>query len=232
MSGIIDIHAHVIPHVDDGSHKTETSLTMLKESVNQGVESLICTPHFRKPFCISPEETIDAFNKFKERVKEANIPINLYLGQEIYCKEDFKEQIENKNVLTLNNTKFILLEFDFTKTCDVVDAVYEVESMGYIPVVAHLERYEYLTCDDAYEIKKNGGFIQINAESIVGKPGSKVKKFVKNLFKEGFVDFVASDIHHGRDNKILEAYKYVNKKYGEDAAEVVFKENAKRIIKG
>lgn len=230
---MIDIHSHIIPEVDDGSPNTETSVKLVKELYAQGVDGIICTPHYRKPYLKTPAEIQKKFLELKSAVEKENIPVNLYLGQEIYCKaNEYKETINSGAVLTMNGGKFILLEFDFHNYIDVADVVYEVKAMGYIPIVAHIERYSYMTDDDVYEIKKTGGLIQVNADSVIGGGGRGIKKTVKKLFKEGFVDFVASDVHSGREIVMSKAYDFVKRKYGEDAAAVTFDENAKRIIKG
>ena len=230
---MIDIHSHIIHGVDDGSSDLTTSISMLETAYTQGVDKLFCTPHYRKPYNKSPETIKEKFEELKTAASEKGIPVELYLGQEIYCKADeYKELLKSGAVLTMNGGRFVLLEFDFNNYTDVADVVYEVKTAGLIPIVAHIERYPYLNIDDAYEVKKAGGFIQVNADSVVGGGGRKVKKFVKSLFKEGFVDFVASDVHFGRTNNLKKAFEHVKKKFGEDAAEVVFNVNAKRIIKG
>lgn len=230
---MIDIHSHIIHGVDDGSPNIETSLTMLEQACLQGVDTVICTPHYRKPYNRSPESIRRKFEELKIAAAEKNIPVRLYLGQEIYCKAgEYKELLKSGNVLTVNDGRFVLLEFDFNNPIDVSDVVYEVKTMGFFPIVAHIERYPYLSIEDAYDVKKAGGLIQVNADSVIGNGGRGVKKIVKRLFREGFVDFVASDVHSGRPNNLKEAYEYVKKKFGIDAAEVVFNENAKRIIKG
>ena len=230
---MIDVHSHIIYGVDDGSPDVKTSLSMLENAVNQGTDKIFCTPHYRKPYNKSPEEIREKFLNLKNAANEKGLPVELYLGQEIYCKADeYRKLLKSGSVLTMNDGRFVLLEFDFNNSQDVADVVYEVKTMGLIPIVAHIERYPYLNIDDAYEVKKAGGFIQINADSVIGGGGKKVKKFVKTLFKEGFVDFVASDVHSGRENNLKKAFEYVKKKFGEDAAEVVFNVNAKRIIKG
>ena len=230
---MIDIHTHLIPKIDDGSPDMDASIKLVREMVNIGITDAICTPHFRKPYNETPEVTIERFNQLKAAVSAENLPIKLYLGQEIYCKPgEYKKLISDENVLPMNGSKFILLEFDFEVYADIADIVYEVKAMGYKPIVAHIERYSYMTDEDVYEIKKVGGLIQVNASSVIGSVGRRIKKTVKKLYKNGFVDFVASDIHVGRNNDMLKAYEYVRKKFGEDAAEVTFNQNAKRILKG
>lgn len=229
---MIDIHTHIIPEVDDGSRNLETSLSMLVEAENQGIQAVICTPHYRKPYNKTPAVIREKFEELKAAAAEKGINVKLFLGQEIYCKAgEYKSLIKSGEVLTMNGGKFVLLEFDFDNYIDIADVVYEVKAMGFIPIVAHIERYSYMTDEEVYEIKKVGGLIQVNADSVIGGGGRAMKKTVKKLFREGFVDFVASDVHSGRDNNFKKAYEYVLKKYGEDAAVVTFNENAKRIIK-
>lgn len=230
---MIDIHTHILPFLDDGSDSIENSLQLLKEEESMGVTDVICTPHFRAPHIKSAEETKAVFEDFKLKAKEAGINVNLHLGQEIAVEgKDVKALLRNGEILTVNDSKWVLIEFDFIKKCEIVEMVYELRNSGYIPIVAHLERYHYATEDIAYEIKVEGGYIQVNAGALVGKSARKNKKFAKRLIKGGFADFVASDVHHGRINNLLKAYQYVDKKFGRPAAEVLFKINAKKVIKG
>lgn len=233
---MIDIHAHILPFVDDGSDSLEKSLEMLRKEVELGVTDVVCTPHFRAPYTKTPEELKTAFEDFKKEVADAGIKINLHLGQEICVSGleeiDVKEKLKNGELLTVNDSKWVLIEFDFTRKCEIVEMVYELRNSGYIPIVAHLERYFYADDDVAYEIKVEGGYIQVNAGSLVGKVNRKTKKFAKELIKQGFVDFVASDVHSGRSNYLKEAYEFIQAKFGIAAAEVTCKINPKKMIKG
>ena len=233
---MIDIHTHILPLVDDGSDSVEATLSMLKVAVEQGITDVVCTPHFRHAHTCTPEEIRDVFAKTKELVEKENLPIKLYLGQEIYLRNDdtrgVRERLANGSVLTMNDTKYVLVEFDFNKECDIADAVYELVAVGYQPIVAHVERYRYLVLDDVMDIKASGGLIQINADSIVGKSKRVFAKRIKELFKNDLVDFVASDVHSDRENCFLESKAFIIKKFGAEVAEAVFKTNAEKILKG
>lgn len=227
---MVDIHNHALPFVDDGSADVEQSLNILSESCKDGVTDVILTPHYRNSFNKTPEELEAEFVKFKNAVSERGIPLNVYLGQEIFVTDALRNQLKNGQVLTLNGTKYVLIEFDYEKPCEVCETVYELVQAGYIPVVAHIERYSYLNVDDAIEVKQTGGLIQVNADSIVGENRKRYYGLIKKLFKLGLVDFVSSDIHCGRNNRLAEAKRFIEKKFGSDASEVTFRINGERII--
>ncbi len=229
---MIDIHTHILPFVDDGSLDNNISIDMLKECVNQGITDIILTPHYRKIYKLPPNVLKGEFEKFKKIVSDENLPVNLYLGQEIFIDEHYKRAFANKKVLSMNDSKFVLLEFDYDKYVDMTEIVYELKVLGYIPIIAHYERYLNSDLKTAFEIKSLGGLIQVNAESIVGKFKRRYYGLVKKLFKENLIDFVSSDVHHNRENLLLEANKFVEKKFGVDTANKVFTLNAKKIIKG
>lgn len=228
---MVDIHSHLLPNVDDGSDDITASIENLRQAYAQGVTDMILTPHYRDD-SKNVANLFEKFSAFKEQVKQSGVNINLYLGREIYVEKDYKQVIAQEQVATLNGTKYVLIEFEFDVERDVVNIVYELVRCGYVPVVAHFARYDYLNLQRAYEIKNAGGLIQINASEIVGKTSLKKKKLINELFKNCLVDFVASDMHLGRQFLMQKAYAKVLKKYGQNAVEAVFNDNAQKIIQG
>lgn len=229
---MIDVHTHVIPFVDDGSSSIEASISMIKLAIASGVTDLICTPHYRKNmFETSKQDIIANFIKLKEQVKKENLNVNLYLGQEIKYDKKTKIQILDNELLTINNLNYVLLEFSYNKDTDISEITYEYSLKGLKPIIAHIERYSYIkTIEDVLEIRNNGGLIQVNASTILGKHGLKAKRFVKKLIKNNLVDFIASDIHENREYNLKEAYIYVDKKFGKDVADNIFNNNATKLI--
>ena len=108
-----DIHSHVIPFVDDGSKDLGDSIQMLKKAYEIGVNKVFCTPHYRKPYNRSASSITRHFEELKQALENENIPIKLFLGQEIYAEDNIVELLENGTVLTMNGTKYVLIEFDF-----------------------------------------------------------------------------------------------------------------------
>lgn len=228
---MVDIHAHVLPNVDDGSANENFSFDMLFEASRQGITDVILTPHFRREYQKTHAELIAAFDHFCAQKEQLGLDVNLYLGQEAFISSQFKKDIKDGKIFTLCGTQYLLVEFDFDVDHDVAEIVYDLVNLGFKPIVAHIERYSYADISVAREIKAVGGYIQVNAQSVTARFG-KLKKKVKELFKEGLVDFVASDIHQGRENQMKKAYGKVAKRYGRATADAVFNLNAQKIIKG
>ena len=229
---MIDVHSHIFPFVDDGSCSIEQSLTMLKEMEAQGVTDVICTPHYGDEYVCEIEKLQNAFSELNKEKDNKGINVNLYLGQEILYDKKVKANLLNGKNISLNGTPYLLVEFDYCSDFDMTEAVYTLVKEGYKPIVAHFERYTFVDVMTAQEIKNLGGYIQVNASSLVNKFGCKFGKRTKTLFAEDLVDFVASDLHFIRKNKMKTAYKIVEKKYGKEKADIVFVENPKKIING
>jgi len=228
---MIDIHNHILPNVDDGSISLDTSIFLLKEAKKNGIKKIICTPHHRKKmFETATNKIIEEYNVLKEKAKEFGI--DLYLGQEIRCNKyaDLLNYIQKKNVLSMNYNNILLLEFSYSNDPDINEIIYHAKIKGYKVIIAHIERYSYLTFEDIYNLKQSGAYIQVNAESVVGINGSKIKKLIKKLIKEDLVDFVASDMHYNREVHYLDAYNYILKKFGKLKADKLFNDNAEDLL--
>ena len=194
---MIDLHTHIIPQVDDGSKSLEMSIKMLELEVQNGVEQVMFTPHFM--YDSNSEEK-------KEKIKAQyhllisncpELPLKTYLGAEIMYNENLYQRIENGNeVFTLANSKYLLVEFPFhSPHYRIVDKLYMMVTKGYNVILAHPERYLYLTIDDINEIKSCGILVQINTSSLLKDFGKEVYKRAITMMQNGFVDFVASDCH-------------------------------------
>lgn len=228
---MIDIHNHILPCVDDGSSDVDTSIFLLKEAANQGIKKIICTPHYVKNMFETNLEVIN--NSFKSISSFADeLDIKIALGQEVMCYKpnDLLEMIPRNNIMPLGNSRYFLLEFPYTTYTDISEAVYNASLYNYGVIIAHIERYEYVDFNEVKYLKEIGALIQVNAESIIKPMSFKNKRFIKKLLDNDLVDFIASDIHQGRINYMLKAYKKIHQKYGAHRANKLFSENAEKYL--
>ena len=236
----VDAHTHIVPCVDDGSTSLDASIKMIEEEIGMGVKTILCTPHYRKGMFESDNELIEInFKALCDKVCELGLDVKLYLGREIYVNsihggyERTLDRIRSGEVKGYNNTNNYLLEFSYTKEIDIGEVAYSMKTNGFTPVIAHIERYTYLVDDleKIYDIKNNGGIIQVNASSIIGKDGFRIKRYTKKLLENDLVDIISSDIHENRVNYFKKAYDYICKKFNKELADKLFFENPIKLIK-
>ncbi len=225
---MVDVHSHVLPFVDDGSDSLENSVALVKKLCDDGVKKIILTPHYKIGINeIDKSELFKIFQDFQIEIKNRGFEVELYLGQEVFCNSKIFSLLKEDKVHTINGTKYLLIEFDYFNYIDILDYAYNIKAMGYIPVIAHIERYVYLDADTLIGLHQLGALIQVNASSIIGDYGKKFQKKVFAAIKSGIVNFVATDVHHGREVLLSSAYKIVSKKFGKNVAENLFINNAK-----
>lgn len=191
-----DIHSHVLHNTDDGAKNLNMSLYLLEESLRGGVTDIIATPHFY-PLRDTLEEytnKVEAnFKELKEAIKDKNVP-NIYLGYEVLYYSGIS-RAESLKKLTLNGSKYILLEPDYYN----LDRAFLFELLrlrenGLVPIIAHIERYYKVW---GYKkilsfIKENGILTQVNATSFFGRHYNRV---LETLTQEDLITFIASDTH-------------------------------------
>lgn len=233
---LCDIHCHILFGVDDGPQDIEESIEMLREAEHDGIENIILTPHFRHEMFEYDLARVDGnFTALKERIQKENIKINIFLGCEYHINSLIVQDIKSGRVHTLNDSKYVLIEFSSVSTeRDFRDYTYQLVSRGYIPIIAHAERYEALQknislCD---ELKDKGALIQVNAASILGEDGFKIKRTARKMLKYDVIDFIASDAHDMamRKNHLAKCYAYMIKHLEVSYVDDLFSLNFKRIV--
>lgn len=235
MKNYIDIHTHIMPEVDDGAKSFEESLELLKIAYQNGTNQFVLTPHYRGSYKNYSSILQPKFEVFSKKVAEVFPDIQLYLGTEIHYDSTVAEKLTNKQLVTLNNTQYCLLELSnrFSKS-KMLDAVYEVVATGFIPIIAHIEHYDVFRDNLGLvaEVINIGAFIQVNADSILGKNGLSKKRYCKFLLKNHCVHFVASDCHDVKYRPPLlnKCYNKVSSKYGTDYANKIFCDNQKMVL--
>ena len=232
---LIDIHCHLLYGVDDGSKSLEESVEMLKIAKKQGITGIILTPHLRHGMFSHPLEKIEKHYK-KLKPYSERLGIELKLGTEYHVATDMIDAFKDGRCHTLADTQYILTEYSHASEYSFVHKMTrEALFAGYVPVIAHVERYECLrNIDRIEELRNMGALIQVNADSILGLDGRHFKKYTKKLLKEDLVDVVGSDSHGVKERacNMKKCYDYVAKKFGEDYAEELMQITPENIING
>ena len=198
-----DIHNHLIFGIDDGSESIETSIKILNEMSNRGVTEIVLTPHYilDSIYTANITEKKQRLKKLNQKLKELNININLYLGNEVYIDSSLSSKL--RSISTLNNSRYLLIELPLNNKCLILEEVlYQLKQKNLIPIIAHPERYTSYDEDYSFfeNLIKKGCLLQGNIGSIYGDYGKKSQKMIKELLKRGMIHFIGSDIHHSSSN--------------------------------
>ena len=231
---LIDIHCHILPKVDDGPDSVEESLKILKDMKRQGIKHVIVTPHYRpEMFEPSMKRVIYSYRHLRDIAYEMGVSMSL--GCEYYRNEQIIEHMDNRKRPSMAGSRYVLIEFSMNDLFPTIrNYVYELITHGYQPIIAHVERY--FCCqkmEKIQELKDMGALVQLNAGSVLGEEGWKLKIFCLDLMKKDLVDFVASDTHNTSDRKLnlKKCASYVTKKMGKQYAERIFFNNPLNILK-
>tara|TARA_R110002049_G_scaffold87533_3_gene221956 strand:+ start:8334 stop:9080 length:747 start_codon:yes stop_codon:yes gene_type:complete len=199
MEGFVDIHCHILPGIDDGAANVEESLQLIEKLTQLGVSEFVATPHVMQDFYPNDAETIgNAFQKLLEAIdasKLSNIVINP--AAEYMMDEYFEEHVLNNNLFTLKKN-IVLVEMSyFQAPINLVDIIWKIKKHGYIPVLAHPERYSYYHNNKEHynRLKQLGCYFQLNLLSLSNHYGSNVQKTAEYLINENLIDFVGTDTH-------------------------------------
>lgn len=233
---MIDIHSHILPGTDDGAGTFDDSIEILSDLSSNGVTDIIATPHFIKEsqYTSPVEDNKALLCELVERLKEEDISINVFLGNEIYIDEDIKGLIDAGQIFPLNGGEYLLVEFPLNDEFpNYEDYLSSLLADGYKVILAHPERYEiaqedYSVLEDLYEL---GVLFQCNIGSIYGKYGKSAQKLLKRLAKDKKIFTFGTDTHHaGGGRNIGVAYRKLLKYYSKDELEKLMIKNPQKII--
>ncbi len=231
---MIDIHCHILYGVDDGAGDATISRKMIDRMAQIGVTDIIVTPHFRHHMFSYPTQKIEeAFQTVKEYAAQKQIRV--FPGCEYHVDHDIFENLASGRVHSMADTSYVLTEYSYSSDLDrIMHYTQELIMHGWKPIIAHVERYEVFQRKPMLveDVLDAGAMIQVNADAVLGLDGRLLKKVTKKLLDHDLVDFIASDAHDldERATHMDECFTYISKKYGDEAAQILFERNARKIL--
>ena len=234
---MIDVHAHILPGMDDGAEDIYDTLEMLQTAADCGVTGIVATPHCNIPERFHnyfSQKYKECFVRVKKAVQEEGIPIQVFPGMEVFATYNLPDLVLERKIISLNHSKYMLIEFAFDEDPDWADRILKlVKRMGRIPVIAHAERYEFVQnqLPILYKWKKKGYHIQINKGSFLGRFGKKAKQVAYFMMDHNLVTVIASDAHSPdrRTTYMTEVYNELRAEYPKEYLDILFRENPRRI---
>ena len=198
LTNFTDHHSHILPGVDDGVKKMETSLKVLERYEQLGIAEVWCTPHVMEDI---PNTTAGLQARFAELCEAYRGPIKLHLAAEYMMDALFEERLEQGDLLKLGDEgNQVLVETSyFTPPMDMDAILRRIKQKGIYPMLAHPERYVYMNKERYKELKNNGIRFQLNLSSVAGAYGSEAKDKARWILKQNFYNIAGSDLHPSRN---------------------------------
>lgn len=237
MDGLVDIHCHLLAGVDDGPRDLSESMKMVDLMYREGIREVIATSHYNHTIDFKPSMAYDeSMALLREEVAKLYSDFTIYPGAEFRVRENYLDLIDaDDSRILLNKGKYILIELqDDVSQKKVLDILYEINLRGYIPIIAHVERYELIYKDESFlrQVREQGACIQMSSKLVTErfKPARKLKKFLK----KGYIDFIASDGHsYDRRRPLLRgAFEEVSRLSSQDLARTIFIKNPRWLLEG
>jgi protein-tyrosine phosphatase len=232
---VYDIHAHIIPGVDDGAENFNMAMNVVYMAYLQGTKNIVCTSH-------DGYNTKKYFRNLKvlqRQIDKANLGVTLHPGCEIYCcfddMDDIVADLKNKTIPTINGTEYVLVEFSpYANVSEMIYCLKYLHEFGYKTIIAHVERYRVLHTSSQWItlMQRMGCLFQVNAYSFVDTEDKAIKVFAQNLLKEKRISFIGSDTH-GTDYRpyaVQNGVDYIYKNCDVEYAKDICYRNAKNML--
>jgi tyrosine-protein phosphatase YwqE len=202
-----DMHSHLLAGIDDGSPETTTSLQLMKGLQELGFQNFITTPHILWDLYRNDNETIGAaLDTLREKAASEQLPLPISAAAEYFLDDHFSALLRNKTSLRSFSGNYVLVEFSFVSLpFEWKQIFFDMQILGYQPVLAHPERYAYLGpgLEALREIADMGILLQVNLNSLTGYYGKPALSLAQALVKHKMVSFLGSDLHHFRHLEAL-----------------------------
>ena len=231
-----DLHNHALYACDDGPKSEKDMQSLIDAIYKDNIRYLCLTPHYHPGYFGENSERADrSFEKLSRYVSEKYPDLRLYRGNELRYDRGCVGWVKEGRCHSLNGSKYVLIDFSHNEEGDViVKGTNSILSAGYIPVLAHVERYRKIAGNMEFirELRENGVVIQADAQSILGVFGFGSRRSCKRMLAHHLVDVVATDAHGSilRPPSITESYRYIEKHFGKKYAETVCVHNPYAIL--
>ncbi|MBR1585179.1 MAG: hypothetical protein IJ662_06545 [Clostridia bacterium] len=231
MIGFTDIHTHCVYGVDDGAKTSQDMKDMLDLSYQQGVRKIYCTSHAEpgmRPFDLDTYQ--EHLNEGREYCWQQGYNLELVPGAELLYTPAMDAFIQQQKLITLGDSRRVLVEFVPDVAPHEIELMLDLmETNGYLPILAHIERYDCMKGKFPFQLKDNYDVqFQVNCRTVIESTGFIRRKRIEKWFKSGLIDYVATDMHNcdSRPPVMNKGYEALRKQYGRSDAERLTKATA------
>jgi len=207
------MHSHLLAGLDDGVKSYDEALQLIQNFHRLGYKKIITTPHIMSDYYRNePEQILAKLEELKQVLRDNEVPVIVEAAAEHYLDESLIAKIHEQKPLLTFGSNYLLFETNFfSEPFQLNEFIFNSITQGYKPVLAHPERYQYMSMKKAEGLKDRGVLLQLNIPSLVGYYGKPVERMAVKLIDAGWIDMVGSDCHNMQQfNALEEAFKNKN----------------------
>ena len=232
---MIDIHSHLLFGVDDGPETVEGAMRMIEEAASEGITQLVVTPHAYSPqYHVPVPEVESQVRMLQDVINAADIDLTLSTGQEVRIHEYIITNLLNKNILTIANSRYLLLELPTQHVpAYTIPIIQNLISEGVVPIIAHPERNKGIAekPERLERLVRHGALAQVTAGSVAGHFGKNVQKLSIQLIEANLIHAYGSDAHNTDNRPFLfnKGLEVLEKKMDTDTVDMLLLNNQQII---
>ncbi len=235
---LVDIHCHILPGIDDGSKDWETSIKLAHAAVKDGITHAVVTPHtLNGRYLNHKKDVIKLTAEYQKRLKDENIPLTVFPGQEVRISGDLPQALDDDDILFLDEDgRYMLLEFPSDDVPSYAkDMIFKIMQRGITPIIVHPERNSRILKEPVIlqELIEQGCLVQITASSYIGTFGKDIEEMSRRFIEAGQCSCFASDAHDlpKRQYEYSEALEKLSNEFGQGVAQE-YRDNAQALVNG
>jgi protein-tyrosine phosphatase len=232
---MVDIHCHILPGIDDGSHSWEMTAEMCRMAEADGITHIVATPHSNHQYSYHRDRYTEMLGQLHD---SADGKLTFSLGCDFYfSNENVRDALDHPQRYTIGDTQYLLVEFsDYGIPSSVKDDVFALRSRGIVPIITHPERNQVLLKrpETVLALIEQGCLVQVTANAMTGDWGKRSQKMVEWLLERDAIHIIASDAHDNVRRKPImsEARNAIAKMANRELAESLVIHNPAAIVEG
>ena len=202
---VSDMHSHLIPGIDDGVKSIEEATNVIDQLLELGYRKFVTTPHIMTDYFGNTSVSVRAaYDQFLPELRQRGYDIPFECAAEYYMDEAVIAAVDRKEKLLTFGDNHVLFETNvISEPMQMKEFIFALTMQGYKPILAHPERYQYMSIEKAEDLRNRGVLLQINLLSLVGAYGPIIQRLAEKMISKGLIDMLGSDCHNLDHTQLL-----------------------------